>query len=180
MRYLTIEPAGGIEHGAVGRRDGVWRGSGVSHVTAAAGAAAASVAASAADPDDIVIAPVHPVYRREGDVSSFILSHASKRTILSRAAPSPHTSADPRSEILHPFLLQQPPPSQVNHAGSSRVGWTCCKQLRCKRIIRTVYVVNTQSMDRRVVSCVKTRLLAQSERPLIDVNTWQKMSSSFC
>lgn len=60
MRYLTVEPAGGIEDGAVGRRDGVWRGSGVSHVTAAAGAAAASVAASAADPDDIVIAPVHP------------------------------------------------------------------------------------------------------------------------
>lgn len=109
MRYLTVEPAGRIEHGAVGRRDGVWRGSGVSHVTAAAGAAAASIPASAADPDDIVIAPVHPAYRREGDVSSFILSHASKRTILSRVAPSPHTSADPRSEILHPFLLEQPP-----------------------------------------------------------------------
>lgn len=64
MRYLSVEPAGGVVHGAVGRRDGVWRGSRVSHVTAAAAAAAASAAASAADPDDIVIAPVHPAYRR--------------------------------------------------------------------------------------------------------------------
>lgn len=78
MRYLRVEPAGGVVHGAVGRRDGVWRGSRVSHVTAAAAAAAAtaaaSAAASAADPDDIVIAPVHPAYRRENDVSSLILS----------------------------------------------------------------------------------------------------------
>lgn len=74
MRYLAVEPSGGVVHRAVGRRGGVWRGSRISHVTAhaeadAASAAAATSTASTATAatsatsttsDNIVIAPVHP------------------------------------------------------------------------------------------------------------------------
>lgn len=99
MRYLAIEPAGGIVHRAVDRRGGVRRGSGISHVTAtadadadaastaaAAAAAAASSTAttsavSAADPNDIVIAPVHPV-RCVVDVFRTLSSARSTKTIL--------------------------------------------------------------------------------------------------
>lgn len=77
MSYLAFEPAGGIVHCAVCRRGGVRRGSGVSHVTAPADADAASTAATAAvsatDPNNIVIAPVHPC---EEDASSLSLERA--------------------------------------------------------------------------------------------------------
>jgi len=111
MRYLAIEPSGRIVHDAMRRRGGVRRGSRISHVTAdasaaastdtsaatsaaAAATAAAAAAVSAADPNDIVIAPVHPAARQ---TSSVALSRArDPPRQFSRAAPS-RTSAHPRS-----------------------------------------------------------------------------------
>jgi len=105
MRYLAVEPSGRIVHDAVRRRGGVRRGSRISHVTAdadaaassaassATSAAAAATAVSAADPNDIVIAPVHPAARQTSSVASFARDPPRR---FSRAAPS-RTSAHPRS-----------------------------------------------------------------------------------
>jgi len=112
MRYLAVEPSRRIVHDAVRRRGGVRRGSWISHVTADASAAAstatsaatsaaaaAATAVSAADPNDIVIAPVHPAARQ---TSSVALSRArSTKTILTgRSLAHFRSSAIQRASLL--------------------------------------------------------------------------------
>lgn len=100
-------------HRAVGRRGGVRRGSGISHVTAhaeaevdadaatAAASSAAASATSAADSDNVVIAPVHPPAAQKTTFPVLLPCTArSTRTILSRAAPS-RTSADQPRPLKH-------------------------------------------------------------------------------
>ncbi|KYM96044.1 hypothetical protein ALC62_13294 [Cyphomyrmex costatus] len=103
MRYLAVEPAGGVVHRAVGRRGGVWRGSRISHVTAhveadAAATATATSATSAtsttSNSDNIVIAPVHPpnakktfsILPRRGSVSGHVMTYVgqTKRRLKTR------------------------------------------------------------------------------------------------
>lgn len=115
-------------HRAVGRRGGVRRGSGISHVTAntdanahaaatattaaattaTAAASATTSATSAADSDDVVIAPVHPSAAKK--TLPVLPCARSTRTILSRAAPS-RTSADRPRSLKH-LLPQTSAPSR--------------------------------------------------------------------
>lgn len=126
MRYL-IETARRIVYRAVDRQSGVRRGSRISHVTAAAdtddAAGSAATATSAADPNDIVIAPVHPAAKKTSGLPSSLSRARSTKTILSRTAPS-RTSAAPRSK-KHPFAGQSPLHESRRIAGSM-----CRKQLR--------------------------------------------------
>lgn len=135
MRYLAVEPAGGVVHRAVGRRGGVWRGSGVSHVAAhaadadaaAAAAAAAAPATSAADPDDVVIAPVHPPCR-EKDPS------------LSAREPPGRFSHGPLPHALPPIIpraspLLRRPRFHVEPRGADVEPISRCGQIRRDRIV---------------------------------------------
>ncbi|KYN28964.1 hypothetical protein ALC57_01611 [Trachymyrmex cornetzi] len=112
MRYLAVEPAGGVVHGAVGRRGGVRRGSRISHVTAHADAAAAAAAATAtaatsatsttSNSDNIVIAPVHPPNTKK--TFPVLLCHGP----LPRALPPIIRDPWSISSLGRPYLYVEP------------------------------------------------------------------------